>query len=328
MIIKIKNILGSKDQFSNGSFFSKYGLILITLIATIIFSLYSPYFLRMGNWSALIVGQVGVCCVALAGITPLIAGEFDFSIGYMLGLCAMVGAKVAQMTTSTVIVILAVIGTGLLAGLANGVFVSVLRLNSTVITLGMGLVFYGFMLGISGGRTITGNIPVILKTIAQVRLLNINISVWILVVLSLVLFYLLEHTPFGKHMYATGQSERVAFLSGINTRLLKCLSFIFAGFFISVGALIFLGQQGSAMPATGPSYLLPAYAVVFLSITTHRQGEYNVPGLMLSVLMLAVCFNGLSLIGVPFWTESVFNGIILLAAILTMRKDARNIKIS
>ena len=94
-----------------------------------------------------------------------------------------------------------------------------------------------------------------------------------------------------------------------------------------MGALFLLGQAGSAAPNTGPSYQLSAYAVCFLSITTHKAGKFNIPGLMLSILMLAIGFNGLSLLGGPFWMESVFNGIILIVAILTTKSDARSVTI-
>lgn len=309
------------------NFFARYGLITIIAVFVILFSVLSPAFLTARNWSALIVGQVAVACIALGAISPMIAGEFDFSVGYAIGLCVIVGGKTAQLTDSAAVVILAVLGAGIFMGLLNGCISILLHISSTVVTLGMGLVYYGVIMAVSDGRTITGNVPEILKTVAKTKILNFNISVWLIVIAAFILFYVLEHTPFGKHAYAVGLSERAAYLAGIKTKLIKIVTFVICDLFIAMGGLFLLGQAGSAAPNTGPSYQLPAYAVAFLSITTHKPGKFNVPGLLLSILMLAIGFNGLSLLGGPFWIESVFNGIILIIAILTTKSDARTVTI-
>lgn len=317
----------SLRKYKDYNFFSRYGLLSIIALFIILFSILSPVFMTARNWSSLVVGQVAVACIALGAISPMIAGEFDFSVGYAIGLCAMVGAYTAQHTDSTAAVIIAVLLTGVAMGLLNGCISVFLKISSTVVTLGMGLVYYGVIMAISNGNTITGNIPSILSTIAKTKFLNFNLSVWIIVVLALLLYYVLEHTPFGKHMYAVGLSERAAYLSGVRTKMTKIISFVMCDVFIAVGALFLLGQAGSAAPNTGPSYQLSAYAVAFLSITTHKAGKFNVPGLVLSILMLAIGFNGLSLLGGPFWMESVFNGIILIIAIMTTKSDTRTVTI-
>lgn len=316
-----------KTAAGDHSFFSRYGLLLIIVIFVVLFSVLSPAFLTARNWSALIVGQVAVACIALGAISPMIAGEFDFSVGYAIGLCVIVGGKTAQYTDSAAAVVLAVLGTGVIMGLLNGCISVLLHISSTVVTLGMGLVYYGVIMAISDGRTITGNVPEILKVIAKTKFLNFNISVWLIVAAAMILFYVLEHTPFGKNVYAVGLSERAAYLSGVQTKLVKIITFVMCDLFIAMGGLFLLGQAGSAAPNTGPSYQLPAYAVAFLSITTHKPGKFNVPGLLLSILMLAIGFNGLSLLGGPFWLESVFNGIILIVAILTTKSDTRTVTI-
>lgn len=316
-----------RNTSGEGNFFSRYGLIMITVIFVVLFSFLSPAFMTARNWSALIVGQVAVSCIALGAISPMIAGEFDFSVGYAIGLCVIVGGKTAQYTDNAVIVILAVLGTGVIMGLLNGCISVLLHISSTVVTLGMGLVYYGVIMAISEGRTITGNVPAFLSTIAKTKFLNFNISVWLILIFAVILYYVLEHTPFGKNVYAVGLAERAAYLSGTRTKFLKIITFVMCDLLIAMGGLFLLGQSGSAAPNTGPSYQLPAYAVAFLSITTHKPGKFNVPGLMLSILMLAIGFNGISLLGGPFWIEPVFNGIILIVAILTTKSEARTVTI-
>ena len=100
-----------------------------------------------------------------------------------------------------------------------------------------------------------------------------------------------------------------------------------AGAFIGVAAIFELGQAGAANPGFGPDLLLPAYAAAFLGVTTYRPGYYNVPGTLVAILLLAVGFNGLSLMGVPFWVQPIFNGSVLLVAVLSARAEARHVRV-
>ena len=179
----------TKQEFKNHSFFSHYGLLVIIAVFFLIFSLTQPVsFLNARNWSALIVGQIPVLCVALGAICPMIAGEFDFSVGYMLGMCAMVGAVVAKAGAPSAVIILSVIGCGMIAGLVNGGISVLLRLNSTIVTMGMGIVYYGIIMGISGGgQTVTADIPKILKTIAKTKFFNFNGSFWLVICIAFAL---------------------------------------------------------------------------------------------------------------------------------------------
>ena len=188
------------QKYKDYSLFSRYGILSIIVLFVICFSLASPAFMTARNWSSLIVGQVAVACIALGAICPMIAGEFDFSVGYTIGLLAIIGANTAQHTDSAVLVIASVLLSGILIGLINGCISILLKISSTVVTLGMGLVYYGVNMAISDGRTITGNIPEILKVIAKTKFLNFNLSVWIIVVMALVLWYVMERTPFGKQI--------------------------------------------------------------------------------------------------------------------------------
>jgi len=80
-------------------------------------------------------------------------------------------------------------------------------------------------------------------------------------------------------------------------------------------------------PGFAPDLLLPAYAAAFLGVTAYRPCYQNVPGAMIAILLLAVGFNGLSLMGAPFWLQPLFNVAVLLGAVLTARAESRNIRV-
>jgi ribose transport system permease protein len=306
---------------------NRYATVLLLAALVIIFGLATDKFLTTQNWQNLLVTQAVVTCVALAAILPLVAGEFDLSLGYLVGVLAMLGAYLAKQGGGAVEVILAMLAGGLLIGLVNGVLTVYFKISSFIATLGVGIVLSGATLGLSGGQVLFSGIPSALTDLGKGSFLGVGTTVWLALLLAVVLLYVLEHTPFGRRLYAVGGSERVAFLAGVRTGLVKLAAFGAAGLLVGVGAVFALGQSGAANPGFGPDLLLPAYAAAFLGVTTYRPGYYNVPGAIVAIILLAVGFNGLNLLGAPFWVQPIFNGAVLLIAVITARAEARHVRV-
>ena len=304
-----------------------YGVIGVSLLLMVLFSFLSEFFLSWRNINMLATGQVIVGFFALGAMIPLAVGEFDISLGYMLGLTIMFGARLAESGLPIGLAFAAMILFAVALGAVNGIINVVLNVPSTISTLGVGTIFYGISLSMNNGSAINGVVPDAVLSMFRVKFLNLNITVWIFFICAASLYYIMEHTPLGKHIYAVGLSERVAYLAGIKTKLVRFAAFVLASFYIGVGGLITLARTGNAYPDTGPSYLLPGLAVVFFSITTHTTGRYNVPGMVASLIMLGITFNGISIMGAPFWTEAVVNGVILIIVVMSINTDARKIQI-
>ena len=307
---------------------TRYITVILLIAVTIIFTVLAPQtFPTVYNWQNILVVQAVPICMAMAALVPLVAGEFDLSLGYMLGFAAMCGAYVSKSGGDAFLVVPMMIGVSLLVGLINGVLTVRFKISSFISTLGVGIVLSGLTLGISGGQVIFQGIPEFVTSIARGQELGIATSVWISLGISLLLLYVLEHMPIGRQFYATGGSERVAHLAGVKTGRIKILAFAGAGLLVGLGAVFQLGQSGAASPGYGPELLLPAYAACFLGVSTYRPGYYNVPGALIAILLLGVGFNGLSIMGVPFWVQPIFNGSVLLVAVLTARAEARRVKV-
>jgi ribose transport system permease protein len=306
--------------------FERYATLLLLLMLIVGFGLASDRFFTAQNLTNLLIVQTVIACMALAAIVPLIAGEFDLSLGNMLGFLAMLGAVLGQAGYGAGVVIPAMLLAGILCGVVNGVLTVRFQISSFIATLGTGILLSGFTLGLSGGQVIFSGIPPLITRIGQESFLGLGITVWLTAIVALALLYLTEHTPFGRKLYAIGGSERVAFLAGIRVGLLKTVAFAIAGLLVAIGTVFNLGQSGAANPGFGPELLLPAYAAAFLGVTTYRPGYYNIPGAMAAILLLAVGFNGLNLLGAPFWVQPIFNGTVLIVAVITARVEARHIK--
>ncbi|HUY49225.1 MAG TPA: ABC transporter permease [Streptosporangiaceae bacterium] len=304
-----------------------YGTVALLLALILIFWATAPSFMTLRNVQSVLIIQTVTALMTLGVMFPLIVGEFDLSVGYLVGFLGILGAYLAGHGWGVVFVIGSMIIGGLLIGLFNGVLTQRARISSFIATLGVGIVLQGFTEGLSGGQVLYSNIPRLVDKLGGGYAGPLAISVWIALGFAAVLFYVLEHTPLGRSFYAVGGSERVAFLAGLRTARLKIIAFGASGLLVGIAAIFALGQSGSANPGFGPDLLLPAYAAAFLGVTTYRAGYYNVIGSVVGILLLAVGFNGLSLWGVPFWVQPVFNGGVLLAAVMVARAEARKVRV-
>lgn len=304
-----------------------YGTVILLVTLIVIFWASSPSFMTLRNIQNVLIVQTITGMMTLGVMFPLIVGEFDLSVGYLVGFLAVLGAWLSGKGAGAAVVIPTMIIVGAVVGLINGILAQVAKISSFIATLGVGIVLEGLTQGTSGGKVLFNNIPKAVSEIGGGYAGPLSISVWLTLAFAIVLFYILEHTPVGRSWYAVGGSERVAFLAGLRTGALKIAAFTISGLMVGVASVFALGQSGSANPGFGPDLLLPAYAAAFLGVTTYRAGYYNVVGSVVGILLLAVGFNGLSLLGVPFWVQPIFNGGVLLVAVMVARAEARRVKV-
>lgn len=319
--------LSTRIAGSGRSVLTNYAALLLLVVLFIVFSWVAPQFLTQQNLANLLVVQSVIGCMTLAVLFPLVCGDFDLSVGYNLGALSMVGAWLAGQGQGAAVVIGAMLIGGIVVGVVNGYLTVRFQISSFISTLGIGIILSGITLALSGGQVLFHGIPSLVLQLGQASFGPIGISVWGTIILAIVVLYVLEHTPLGRQFYAIGGSERVAFLAGVRTGRMRIIAFTVAGLLVGVGAVFQLGQSGAATPGFGPDLLLPAYAAAFLGVTAYRPGYYNVPGAMIAILLLAVGFNGLSLLGAPFWLQPLFNGAVLLAAVLTARAESRRVRV-
>ena len=137
---------------------------------------------------------------------------------------------------------------------------------------------------------------------------RIQVVIAYALVLVLAVWYLLERTPFGRYLRATGMGRPAARLSGVRTERYLTSSFVLAALLASFAGFLLASRSGSAPPTLGPEFLLPAYAAAFLGAATIRPGFFNVWGTVVGAFLLAVGSNGLTLMGAQTWVANVFNG--------------------
>ncbi len=298
-----------------GSFATNYGVVAFLILLIVLFSIVLPStFPTFINGRSLITDEAIPLILALAAVIPLAAGEFDLSLGATLGFSAITTISLSNAGLPTPLVIVLALILGAVIGAVNALLVVGIGVNAFIATLASATVLAGLNL------LVTNNSLLVLDSaglaeITTTRVAGFQIVLIYAIVLAFALYYVMEHTPFGRYLRATGMGRDAARLSGVRTGRYLATSFVLAGVLAALAGVLFASRGGTAPPSLGPEFLLPAYAAAFLGATTIRPGYFNVWGTVIGVLLLAVGSNGLTLMGAQTWVTNVFNGFALMVAV-------------
>jgi ribose transport system permease protein len=308
-----------------GSVLARYGVILAFLAMILVFTILRPNtFPTVDNAKSILVNAAPGMIVALGLTVVLVMGDFDLSIGSMVGFAA--GAAVSLMVDHGVawqLTIVLVLLMALGIGIVNGLLVPVFGGNSFIMTLGMATILTGLEYAFTSQAVVFQGIPHGYVKIGANSIFGLNNQVWIALVVGIVLWILLDATEVGRFMYAIGGNQEAARLSGIRTRLLRTVGFmVVAGTAAMVGILISSAGAGYT-PNAGQYLLLPAYAGAFLGAACFRPGEFNIPGTVVGVLFLGTIATGLTLLNLQTYLINLVQGAILIVAVLLSTIAAR-----
>jgi ribose transport system permease protein len=293
-----------------------WGTLLGFLLLLIVFSVLRPDVFPTGRNLRNIIEQVATLAIVASGVTVvMITGDFDLSVGAIASLVGVVAALLMKsgMGTFASILIAMALGTG--AGLLNGVLIAYGGLSAFVGTLATMTAYGGVALLISKGTTIFA-LPENFRVLGQGSMGFLPISVLIMALTVLVVALLLEQTTYGRRLYAIGGNEEASFLSGIRTRQVRLIAFGVSGFFASLGGIVLTSRLFSAHPQAGSPFMLNAAAAVFLGMTAFREGEANIWGTLLGVFIIGVMGNGLNILGINTYVQSILTGAIIIFAVL------------
>lgn len=293
-----------------------YGIVLFLALMVFVFAVLMPTtFATTGNLRQILADQAIPGILALAVILPLAAGEFDLSVGANLGVCTITGIVLAGVGLPVAMVILVTLALGVVIGAVNAFMTVVVGVNSFIATLAMSTILAGLNLFLTGSALITHSSQEF-GVLTNTRLPGgFQTVILYFIVVAVALWFVMERTPFGRYLRATGLGRDAAELSGVRTRRYTAAALIGAGLLAGLAGALQASRSSSATPDLGPEYLLPAYAAAFLGATAIRTGYFNVWGTVVGVYLLAVGGNGLIILGAPTWVTHIFNGVALLVAV-------------
>jgi ribose transport system permease protein len=299
-------------------------IVLLVLIA--VFSILSPHvFFTVSNLQVILGTQAVGVLLALAVTVALAANEFDLSIASVL---AFSGVALGWLTVThhwpvgaAIPVVLAI---GLLIGAVNAVLVVKVGMGSFITTLGTGTLLLGLAAKLTNSAILIG-LPHFVSTISTDHIAGVQVAFYFGLGMTIVLWYLLEHTPVGRWTIFVGAGPDTARLTGLPVNGLRSSVLILSAGIAALAGILQAGLSASADPNAGASSLLPAFAAAFLGATTFKRGRFNMWGTFLAVYMVSVGITGLQITtGATGWIVDVFNGGVLVAAVAASRVLTRN----
>ncbi|SEQ25533.1 monosaccharide ABC transporter membrane protein, CUT2 family [Faunimonas pinastri] len=293
------------------------GLILVWLVLIGIFGFLQPgTFLTWANLSTILGSQSVLVVVTLGLLIPLTANDFDLSIAFTMTLSSILIA-VLNVNHGVPIgwAILAALALGAVIGLINGLLITIFRIHSLIVTLGVGTFLHGLTLWISDSMTISGISMSLINVVIVKRLFGIPLEFYYAMGIAFVIWYLMEYTAVGRRILFVGRGREVARLSGINTDRIRIACLVCSGFLGSLAGVLYAGTQGAADPVSGTSYQLPAFAAAFLGSTCIVPGRFNPWGATVAVYFLVTGITGLVFLGFSSFIQEMFYGGALVVAV-------------
>ncbi len=306
-------------------------IALVVLVVT--FSLLTPAFLTASTLFIL-ASHVALNAILALGMTfVILTGGIDLSVGSIVGLAAMVaGGLLTQglvlpmfgvvVYFNVWMVILIALVVGVLVGAVNGLIITRFNVAPFIATLGMLYVARGAALLRSGGATFPNLVgsPELGNTgfpvLGTGTVLGIQIPIWLMIVFGAVAVFIGYKTPFGRRVFAIGGNERAAELAGVRVNRVKMIVYMISGFCSAAVGLIIASQLAAAHPATGETFELNAIAAVVLGGTSLTGGRGTIGGSILGAFVIGVLSDGLVLIGVSEFWQTVFKGLVIVLAVV------------
>lgn len=307
-----------------------YALVALIGITFVFFSFYGPtaeLFPTSANLKLLVASQSVLALVALAALVPLVAGEWDLSVGATAGVSSIYVASALSSGMAVPVAIGIGLAIGIVVGAANGLIVTGFKVSAVIPTLGMATILFGIVTAKTGGLAIVSDIPASVTDFGSGDWFGIPSIAYVMVGVALLVYYLLNYTPLGRYLYAIGSNRSAAELVGIRTGRAAFWSFVIAGMLAGAAGALQVARAGGANPSVGEGFTLPALAAAFLSAASIKPGRYNVAGVIVAIFFLAVLNNGLNLAGAPNYVSDLVNGTALIvgvgfAAVLGRKRTA------
>ncbi len=255
--------------------------------------------------------------IAAGQMLVILLGQIDLSVPWTVTTGAMMATAIGS-AHGPVTALTLPLGMlcGALVGVLNGTGVAVLRIPSMIFSLGMNAVLQGLMVLYSGGFAPQTHATPLMQALAVGSTFGVPHAALVWLLVSLVIVFLLRATTFGRGIYAVGNRESVAYLSGVRTRLVIIGCFTLSGCAAALGGILLAGYSSRAYQGMGDAYVLPAIAAVVLGGTNILGGSGRYVGTVLGVLFICLLQSMLSVLQMPQAGRQIIYGATILAMLL------------
>ncbi|TIP80284.1 MAG: ABC transporter permease [Mesorhizobium sp.] len=312
----------------------RYGFIVLLFGLIAYFAVAADGFVSPQS-AVFIFQSVAITGVLALGVTAtLVVGGFDLSIGSVATSAMMAAAYVmVVLEQNAVVAVVACLAIGVIVGLINGWLIVYMRVPDLLATLGMMFLLVGLQRIPTEGRSIAtgmtmpdgsvanGTFGAAFQALGRHRfdffIPNlIPVSVVVLLVLAVLIWFFLEYTRFGRMMYAVGSNQRAAELAGAPVKAYKIWAYVISGVFASIGGILLAARLGRGDIASGNNLLLDAVAAALIGYAVLGAAKPNAFGTAVGAVFVGVLLQGLTMMNAPYYTQDFIKGVVLVVALV------------
>jgi ribose transport system permease protein len=302
------------------SLINNAGIGLALLFLIVIFSFSSEYFLTANNITNILT-QITINLILAVGMTfVILIGGIDLSVGSVMAFAAVVAGKAITLpgfgdTELILLACIAGLGVGMICGLLNGVISAYWGLPSFIITLGMLNIARGAGLQVSNAETIY-DFPLAFEEFGSMLIGGVPVVFIVALVMTLIAWFVLNRTVFGRLLYGIGNNEEAVRLAGHPVFWYKVIAFSISGLAAGFAAIIYMARLNIASPIAGIGFELNAIAAVIIGGTSLAGGRGSVIGTLLGAFIIGVLANGLILMGLSDFLRQMITGVVIIVAVI------------
>ena len=304
-----------KKKMNLAATWEKVGMPFVLLVLVVFMLIKAPNFGTVSNLFN-VARSISISAILAAGMTfVIITTGIDLSVGSTIAVSGCIAVLAAQQGLNPLLAILLGMVIGALIGLINGFLIAYCNLAAFIVTLGT----MTFMRGLA--YTITGGLPIVdnglnFRALGNGYLFHVPIPFIVMIIVYVVMWIVLDKTKYGSHVYAVGGNAEAARLAGINVKGVLLSVYVIAGLCAGLAGCIFAARVVSAQPTAGDGYEMDAIAAAVLGGTSLMGGKGKIPGTLIGAIIFGVLTNGLVLMNVPFFTQQLVKGIVIIIAVL------------
>jgi ribose transport system permease protein len=297
--------------------------LIALILLIVVVSFLNEYFFTVDNILN-ILRQTSVIAILAAGMTLVIlTAGIDLSVGSILALCGAFAASMISLEISVFIAIPISLLAGLALGSVAGVIIAKGKVQAFIATLVTMTLLRGITMVYTGGRPISTGFTDVSDAFAWFGtgyVFGIPVPVWLMIGVFSGIWYLLNHTRFGRYIYALGGNESATRLSGINVDRIKIGVYAICGLLSALTGIIITSRLSSAQPTAGTGYELDAIAAVVVGGTSLMGGKGRIMGTLIGALIIGVLNNALNLLDVSSYYQMIVKAVVILLAVLVDTK--------
>ncbi|GEL20116.1 ABC transporter permease [Pseudonocardia asaccharolytica] len=321
--------VGERAAFSVTDFFVRYGVVLVGLLVAIVFSVVIPGFATVDNAVSILQTQAVAAIAALGMTLTAIVGDLDLSVGAVAGLSVTVAAVVMirfALTGPTAIV--ACLIAGAVVGCVNAILIVWLSVPPLLATLGTMFTVQGLKRWLVDGQTlitgmtlpdgtrVEGRFTDDFAAIDGTQVLGIPLSVYLFVLIAVLAWVFLERTRYGRVFYAVGGNAEAARLAGARVRRYQFTAYAISGVLAAIAGIILASRLRQGDVTAGDSALLDAVAMTLVGYAVLGAKKPNALGTVIGAVFIGLILQGLTQLGLPYYTQDLIKGLVLIFALL------------